>query len=859
MSFDFIVDHALKNVWGSPPQDSQFILTLPRITSNNGVKGTVQVLWDSYSLPDANNRYFVYQIGGINPLAAFNLFVHQYKWVSLAQACNQQTLIAKLYTDSGVEYPLHQAYYRFTESGNVLVAVLKDSRIPVAQSTEKVHLRVYSNAFFQSVRSNGLTEDLVVTSKTLESAADIAAMFALYNGQSALPGHVFVTVNGVQWSIISPGSLSVGQAVTLVYDASVYKKLRYRIGTLDDFESTMDLKRKYLIHYPGTTERIDFQDDIDVFVTMKLDNDNYRGVYYHKNNEDALRNVTHKDYSVPTTYVKRHTEAVVKLVGNSAPMDANDLYIEFYIRNAGWDRPLVMEANRIHELYSLAEEDVYKAMVGIDATVPNWTPAALEASMYPFVMRSDCDKITNSAVEQAYGYNTISKLTADTPVKVTGASVDVPYRLQFGATAYEYNEEGNLVGWFHHYVGQQYVPRSVDCVLVEFVAGFGGNILDEQYDLREGFLKSNHSYRVYVSRAVAGVSDNKWVDVTDDDEYYTVQNNHYQWVSASATAYPMVRSDSRFLAVDMELSMENGALNFSLKHLQNRDDTIQTWLMQIPLGQMDVWINGKSAIRGLDYFGTFPDFHIVSKNHLRHPLTEVQRIHVRFMGHCTPSMEMLPEGDIGFVEHGVLSNNSRYDLRDDKVLRIVVGGAVATRDDFIFSEKHSGVNTLSPLNGTPYMVKDLYVPVKQFTTQSTYPLWEEAKKVDQVVSDYLSKKLPQPVRPAPSAVAYRYQLFSPFCNKLILDLKYGRLSIPQKPTGYTRQDVIALCASYEYLLKFDPVQGENTQDDRYVVIHPHSLSVVLSLPKNEYQFMLQVVKYYTNDLVSLSNSVVIAV
>ena len=39
----------------------------------------------------------------------------------------------------------------------------------------------------------------------------------------------------------------------------------------------------------------------------------------------------------------------------------------------------------------------------------------------------------------------------------------------------------------------------------------------------------------------------------------------------------------------------------------------------------------------------------------------------------------------------------------------------------------------------------------------------------------------------------------------------------------------------------------------------HSLSVVLSLPKNEYQFMLQVVKYYTNDLVSLSNSVVIAV
>jgi hypothetical protein len=221
-------------------------------------------------------------------------------------------------------------------------------------------------------------------------------------------------------------------------------------------------------------------------------------------------------------------------------------------------------------------------------------------------------------------------------------------------------------------------------------------------------------------------------------------------------------------------------------------------------------------------------------------------------------MTMLPEGDIGFVEHGVLSNNSRYDIRDDKVLRIVVGGALKKKSDFTFSEFHSGVAVSDPLNGTPYMVKDLYVPVKQFTTKTTYELWSEAKYIDKKVSDYLTKKIPQPDRPAPSAIPHRYELFSPFCNKLILDLKYGRLNIPQKPGGYTRQDIVEFCAPYEHLLKYDPVHGDNTQDLCYVVIHPHGLTNPLSLLANEYQFMLQVVKHYTNDIVSLSSSVVVA-
>ena len=862
MNFDFIVDHALRNVWGTPSQDTQYIVTPAKLTGGNGLRNTVQVLWSQYPLPDTISRWHVYQIGGIQPTAAFNLFVRCAQWVSLAEACNTNKIVANVYTESGVQYPLHNTYYRYTESGNVILAVMVNEKIPVNLRSEAIHVRLYTNAYYNSTRSAGLTEELTITSKTMEIVSDIADIVDIYNTQATGVGQVFVVVNGLARSTLNAGMLTIGSEVTLTYDPSVYKVLRFPVTELDDFESTLDLKRKYLLHYPGNIERIDFQDDIDVYVVEKAINDTYRGVYCNKNNPDALRNVTHKDYSVPTTYVKRHTETVDALFNRPSPMDMDDMFIELYIRNAGWDRPLVFDNNRIHELYKMSDENIYKAMIGIDATVPYWTPAVLEHSMYTFIMRAECSAITNPVVEAAYGYNTISSLVANTPnaAVVAGADkvVEVPYKLQFGCTAYEYDADGILIDWHHHYVGSSYVVKIPNCTDVELIAGLGGSVLDEVYDARDFMLKDKHSYRVYLSRAVAGVSDNKWIDVTDNPTYYKVQNNHYQWIDTSATSYPMVRSDARFLAIDTELFMEEGVLKFTLKHLQTRGENTSPWIMQIPLGQMDVWINGKSAIRGLDYFGEFPNFHIVSKKHLSYPLTNPQQVHIRFVGHCTPQMTMLPEGDIGFVEHGVLSNNSRYDIRDDKVLRIVVGGALKKKSDFTFSEFHSGVAVSDPLNGTPYMVKDLYVPVKQFTTKTTYELWSEAKYIDKKVSDYLTKKIPQPDRPAPSAIPHRYELFSPFCNKLILDLKYGRLNIPQKPGGYTRQDIVEFCAPYEHLLKYDPVHGDNTQDLRYVVIHPHGLTNPLSLLANEYRFMLQVVKHYTNDIVSLSSSVVVA-
>lgn len=185
-------------------------------------------------------------------------------------------------------------------------------------------------------------------------------------------------------------------------------------------------------------------------------------------------------------------------------------------------------------------------------------------------------------------------------------------------------------------------------------------------------------------------------------------------------------------------------------------------------------------------------------------------------------------------------------------MRIVVDGRLYTRDELTFSELHSGVDVTNAMNGWPYMVKDILVPVSANTTSDTYTLREKSKKIDKAVSEYLTLKIPQPERDAPSAIVEKYQLYSPFCNKLIMDLKYGRLVLPMQESGYTRQQVLEICKPYEYLLKFDPSQSLRAQDYRYVVVHPHGLDIVLDMPLKEYQFMHQVIEYYAKDVIVLS-------
>lgn len=853
--FDYLIDHAYKNVWCTPEQDNQAILAPARLTSNGGAIGSFKVMWRMIPLPDTYSHWHVYQIGQLHPLI-IGLFPKTNEWTTFTESCNKQKMICDVYTNNGINLPRFDTFFKFNEDRNLLIAVRLNSMIPMDFDNDKIYMRVYTNQYFDTYRSDPINDIIYVEGSvpvSLNDILNIQSSFIYYNNKPI--GQTYVFVNGYLVSDVSLATVKIGDYVEFIYDSSIYKVVDFKYFDLKEFNSTRDGVRKYLLNYAGGDNGvIDFQDDIDVFLSYRLPNGTQQGVYYNKNSPTAMRNLTHRDYSLSVEFFNQNYIPQLQKANIPSVLDMNKLYVRIHIRKSGWNRPLVFEHNRIHELYKMKPMDIQNALLGLDSTVFNWRADTLENSEYSKIMGAFSNNISNTMVQNAYGYNAISKLIADTPTRTYSYSgfkaIDLPYGFLAGGTAYEYSNDGTLLGWHVFKPGERYICTNITCGLVELITGTGSNILDEHYGFSSIPLNDSMDYRIYACNLISGTPDNKFIDITDDTRKHSVIGNRITWNNIDPTIYPMVRSDARFLAYDTTITMIRGELRLTLSHLQRRGTTTSNWVMQVPMGELDLFLNNRSLIRGLDYIIQFPEIVILNKEYLIDPDTTEQNIHVRFTGFCSKELALTPENDSGFIEHGLFSNNNRFDLRDDKVLRIILDGKLKTRDDVIFSEFHSGISVTNPINGRPYQVKDIVVPLRGLTNDNTYTLREKSLAVDKVVSDYLTKKIPQPPRLSPSSITERYQLYSPFINRILYDLVDDRLVIENKT--YQVQEIITLCKPYEELLKFDPTQESNKLNSNYVIVHPHSLFHTIDLPLHKYRFLQTVVNKYTKDVVSLS-------
>lgn len=844
---EYLVDHAVKNVWCTPNQDRQSRIKAVKLTGYGGAWNSLRVLRRTISLPEAGPRFHVYQIGSLAPFLLGLLDSHR-KWTSLAQACSASNMVANVYVKSGLQLMLSQVWYMITPEKDLILAVKEPNKIPVDLNTEDLFLRVYSNAYFNKSRNALVDDSIKVISSIPRNTQEILALQKQYAAFAAKPGVVTVTINGVIRPKVDLVSIAIGDNVEFLYDSSVSMTVDLPLANLPYFTSTLDKKQKYLLHYPGNGSMIiDYFDDIDLFLIKPEQNGQYAGLYYHYNAEDAIRMVTHKDYAVPVPYVHAY------LNGPTGWENKDELMIRMVVRKAGYDRPLVEENSRIKELYKLPDGVLIDAMIGLDAVVPHWTAAALEASAYTDLMRADITEINKQLVEDAYGYNAISKLIGDTPQQVTSINgrqgARVPYVLQRQSTAYEYDGNGYLIGWYDHPVGPVYFTVNANATLVEFVSGSTRTGLDDVYGQATQTLDLKNDYRMYVCDVTRGAASNKWRDVTGSG-LYAVVGNKLTWFTDPTKLYTLVRSNARNHGYDVGLSMRDGMLKFALNQHQIRKGEESLWVAQVPQGEYDFWLNGRSLIEGIDFIFNFPEVVIISKRHLVNASVGTQKLTVRGTGFCDANFGRVKALDVGYVAYGVLSHNKRYNLRDDKVNRIVVAGKTMHRSSLKFSENDPTVTVPNAANGSPYMVRDIVVPLRGEAVSDTYGLRDKSMVIDAMVSDYLTDFAPEPVPTTPNVLPGLYELYSPFLSKIIHDLRSGALTNPLLTTDYNDNEVMEVCKPYEALLKFDPTQPGLQPDSDYTIIHPHNLMTVLDVNVFQYRFILRVINIYMQDAVT---------
>lgn len=861
--YDYLVDHAIKNVWCNPGQDGQYIVAPYRISPRVGYLNTAKIMNRAVRLPTQGSYYHLFQIGQLNPvllsLLANSPQWSREKWISIAECCSKNTMIADIYVDSGIMVPRHEVYYLATDEKNLVIAVKSNKKINIDYSRDTIYIRIYDNAYYESIRSDRLEDGIIVAGTTIKNNGDILDYQNRIKLQRAKHGWCSVYKNGYLVQDIDLTNTVIGDVVEYVYDSSIKRIVELVVDQLEVYESELDMARKYLVHYEWDGEEsIEYHDDVDIYVINEYSPSKYSGVYYHRNVSSSCRMVTHRDYGLLVSHIRHFTNALNN--NRAGVILPSQLKIRLHIRKSGYDRKLVFENNRLHELYKLEDTRILAAMVGTDSTVSNWRASNLELSSYCKLMRSKANEINRDLVIDAYGYNGLSVLLGDTPKLTYNYSgkqqVTVNYGLQATSTAYEYDEAGLLVDVNIHDSGTVYNAVDSNCRLVEMINGIGTNYPEVIFANDNISLPKYDNYRVYYCHVIGDSYDeldNNWVDITDSD-YYRVENNTLIWNGLDYNQCIMVRTDRTFLHYSLGIIPTDGVIRFTLSELEDRGNGIKHYTMPVPAGELDLFLNGYSLIENVDYYVNFPEIVIVNKSYLTiNPNTTVQKLVIRFTGFCNSDLNRDKADDYGFVVHGLLSNNNVFDIRDDRVLRIIVDGRCLHRSQLMFSELHSGINVTNVDNGKPYCIKDIVVPMKDLTDTNTYQLRSQSLNIDKAVSDYLTQYLPQPDRLAPSAITNRHPVVSPFISKILHDLITYHYFTLDRLLTIDDNKIYELCKPYEEWLKFDPINPEFNTDSRYIEIHPHNHYNTVSLNLYQYRFLKRVVELYSNGLVDLSH------
>ncbi|ASU03671.1 putative virion structural protein [Erwinia phage vB_EamM_Joad] len=832
-----LVHYTDRALWGNPEIDHQFQVNMERLSTELGYIKNFNYMGKWRSLPKANRFYHIFTIGGLHP--GFWSFREKFRtrnpldrWVRMDDVAVVHGIQLDIYNQVGRQFPRSKAWLLATYDGLVLMALEKLVIFPIPM-TDKYTFRTYNPTVIVdkfSLVTEPTANPFAYETMTYENTAELQVFQARYNALKAKPGYTGVFHNG-RFVMAAPNALtlSIGDEVEIWHDPTVKEVKQYRYGDLKDFYSTLDQKRKLILHPPKSDSWImRYFDDSDFYVVRP---DKY-GIYFHRNNENAVRQLTHNDLSIADDQIKMQMAPL----GDLAKIE--DFIILEIVRDTTWKFDWPFESQRVRYLYRLDDAGILAAMTGVRALIPEWTAAQLESGPVQQLVKSQFNKLTTAMSRDALGYNAMTRAMSDTPMKVAyqegGRGIVVPPTYSGDFVAYEYDENGVLLEWNQFYNTQLFSPLNPACKLVEFIMGQGGRTLNYVVTNRDTQLIENVEFRILVGRW--NIINNEFFgelkDVTGTD-LYEVSNGYVVFKKLDVVNQrAMIVFGDQFLAYEFELQHMDHSLSFDLTEIYD-DGRLP---VKVVLAQLDLWLNNRPLIDNVDWFFDDGHFFIHNKEFL---VEGPQKITVRAHGFHADLKKPKTETELGFVEGGVIGNIPRYNIREDRTTRCVIYGRLFHQGDVPSAELLPASNLDDSLNGRPYMVKHSYTPVKFAEKYNNHPLYDEGRDLDKRIVDYLTKYCPKPQPQVMANLQDKYRLFSPFLNQLVNGVLNKVIVLPDLEDGkiFSNQTIQELAAPFTSWLKYDP--AALGFDQRYFAIMPYANVDTLTVTAKELLFIRQ--------------------
>lgn len=887
---DFLIDHALENVWCEPTQDFQYTITPSRYTRVvSGVPSRVSINQFNIELPKLGSpTYFhVYQIGAI-PDASFDINKITSRWSTVLDVANAGDHVIDIFLMNGNRIPLSYCWLRRLYDGNIVLAVQVDRDIKLGTSTDYANGSVtvpasignstLSVRFYRSGRAKqpswrgtaSLPDDPVTyyESKILGNVAFTAFMArcndrtAEYLGQGVaryyLDGELINKPSGYSASIYS------GRVLSFYYDSLVTSVVSRPLSSLGNFISTLDANvSKYFFLMDAQYGGIDYHDDLDFYLTSGTGL-NLRGYYIGRHRKDTVRQVTHNSYAI-------RADSILSLIASNTKLTNHEaINIVCYVREGGRKTGLVHQNNRIEDLYLLPYEGIHGAMVGINSTVSEWKAANLENSSYSRIMRSKLKEITLDMVSSAYGYFALAEIAFSPVTKVSDINpflLKKGYRIPSPAlgqnlSIFTYDDGGVLVDNESISVNQSTLMATPSTNGVGYKHELINLPTDEEddgtyvdQDVASKDL-TRYGFRAYVCGLINGVPTEDWTDVTGGP-YYSLDLTgvvpELSWnygLLSIANLYPAVKIANAVMFYTQALQTANypGIIRFSIRSRVDWSGASSIRVQRIPSDTLDVIMDGLTLIEGVDYYVKWPQVVVVKR-----PLTDPEDtlIQVRTIGYSrnNPLSHRTPR-EVGFARGGILSMNGRYDPRNDRNIKIVSAGRVMARDEVSFAE-NSVTGGLVP-DGSPYMIDDQRLTIEGVVNKSTLEMVIASEEIDARVSNYLTGKLPEVTVPVGFVELGRWEVVSPLASA-VLHLMAGGvfLSNGELDQSYDTEQMDIWLDDYLYLLDYEP--SRNGADLFFVNIRPHQYDTPMVINVQQYLFLEKICSHYLGGAIDLTS------
>lgn len=828
---DFMMKRALADVWCSPFQDAQATLALSRMTRHGGARHSLMIQQSLVTLPTPREDYHIYQIGQNSPIR-FALSLELGVWYRLADICVQQDKTIDLYTSKGILLCRSEAYLMLTHNQTFVLAIRLQPTI-ANLNHEQVYIRLYTNAYFSSERSDHLAKHIDYRGGVVVTNAEALTWQQGYRSyDNAQQGKALAFINGRLVHDFPPNSYRIGDRVEWFFDASIREVVDFPLSGLPSFLSELDSKQKYLLHSPKGLSQIDYHDDLSLYVIRK-DGVKIDGVLLPRHTPDAIRQLTHRDYAIPVANVQ-------SILEQNPTWATEQVFVRVYYRHSGYERPLIDEHQRIKELYRLNDSEIVQAMVGIDSTIAHWRASALEQSGYARVMSSMFGDVSPTQVMAMYGYNALAKMIGPTPLPVNNGNVVLPIGYVITSVAFEYDANGVLLG---HYAnandGDQYNTHNTAATLVEFIEGVGSSDIGVLENFASVVRNPSLTQKVYACKIIEGIKDQQWFEVTGNPNYIQVVDNRLVWVGDNDRYAYQYKDDAKFSLLDLTFPADVANLAFDVYSGSPAN------ILYLAPEKLDVWLNGHPLVENIDYYCQWPRITLCTKEYRD---AVENKVTVRAIGFGGTNNERPIRGEYGFVQNGEVSLNNLYNTRNDRLMRCVVAGRLLPMSAVAFAEENHSVTMPSEFEGKPYWVDDYLVALRGIVDYNTYPMVMESRTMDERVSDYLNRKRPEHTHIALIPIVDKYKLYSPAMTQLLTDFKSGIVTAPLIAASVDTKQMLA--EQYLSWLAVDPVRRK--PHDEYTAIHPHPFETVLEIDAAQYAFCEWFNRYYLNNRLDLS-------